>query len=43
LTPGDTVLRGIPKAMADRIREVILEITPDQPHCRIQFEEVDER
>jgi len=42
LTPGDTVLRGIPKAMADRIREVILEITPDHRIARIQFEEVDE-
>src|ERR1700730_8720902 len=28
-TPGNIVLRGVPKAMSDRIREVILEITPD--------------
>jgi outer membrane lipoprotein-sorting protein len=28
--------------MADRIREVILEITPDHRIARIQFEEVDE-
>ena len=42
LTPGNTVLRGVPKAMADRIREVILEITPDHRIARIQFEEADE-
>jgi outer membrane lipoprotein carrier protein len=42
LTAGNTVLRGVPKAMADRIREVILEITPDHRIARIQFEEADE-
>jgi outer membrane lipoprotein-sorting protein len=42
LTPGNIVLRGVPKAMADRIREVILEITPDRRIARIQFEEADE-
>ncbi len=42
LTPGNTVLRGVPKAMADRIREVILEITSDHRIARIQFEEADE-
>ena len=42
LTPGNTVLRGIPKAMADRVREVILEITADHRIVRIQFEEADE-
>jgi outer membrane lipoprotein carrier protein len=42
LTPGNTVLRGVPKAMADRISQVILEITPDFHIARIQFEEVDE-
>jgi outer membrane lipoprotein carrier protein len=42
LTPGNTVLRGVPKAMADRIREVILEITSDYRIARIQFEEADE-
>jgi len=41
-TSGDTVLRGVPKAMADRVREVILEITPDYHISRIQFEEADE-
>jgi outer membrane lipoprotein carrier protein len=42
LTPGNVVLRGVPKAMADRISEVVLEITPDYRIARIQFEEVDE-
>ncbi len=42
VTPGNIVLRGVPKTMADRIREVILEITPDHRIARIQFEEADE-
>lgn len=42
LTPGNTVLRGVPKGMADRVNEVVLEITPDYRIARIQFEEVDE-
>jgi outer membrane lipoprotein carrier protein len=42
LTPGNIVLRGVPKAMSDRIREVILEITPDHRIARIQFEEADD-
>lgn len=42
LTPGNTVLRGVPKGMADRINEVVLEITPDYRIARIQFEEGDE-
>ena len=42
LTPGNMVLRGLPRAMADRIREVILEVTPDHRIARIQFEEGDE-
>ena len=42
LTPGNTVLRGVPKGMADRINEVMLEITPDYRIARIQFEEADE-
>jgi outer membrane lipoprotein carrier protein len=42
LTPGNTVLRGVPKSMADRIDQVILEITPDYRITRIQFEEADE-
>ncbi len=42
VTPGNTVLRGVPKGMEDRIREVILEITPDYKIARIQFEEADD-
>ena len=42
LTPGNTVLRGVPKAMADRINEVVLEVTPDYRIARIQFQQVDD-
>jgi len=42
VTPGNMVLRGVPKGMEDRIREVILEITPDYKIARIQFEEADD-
>jgi outer membrane lipoprotein carrier protein len=42
LTPGNTVLRGVPKAMGDRINQVILEVTPDYRIARIQFEEADD-
>jgi outer membrane lipoprotein carrier protein len=42
LTPGNTVLRGVPRGMADRIHEVVLEITADYHIVRIQFEEADE-
>jgi outer membrane lipoprotein carrier protein len=42
VTPGNMVLRGVPKALADRIHEVLVEITPDQRITRIQFEEADE-
>src|SRR6266403_3647045 len=41
-TAGNVVLRGVPKAMADRLNEVVLEITPDYHIARIQFEEADE-
>jgi outer membrane lipoprotein carrier protein len=41
LAPGDTVLRGVPKAMADRVSQVILEITPENRISRIIIEEVD--
>jgi outer membrane lipoprotein carrier protein len=42
LTAGNTVLRGVPRAMADRINQVVLEITPDYRIARIQFEEADD-
>jgi outer membrane lipoprotein carrier protein len=42
VTPGNTMLRGVPKGMADRVNQVVLEITPDYHIARIQFEEADE-
>lgn len=38
---GNVVLRGVPKALADRVRQVLLEITPDRRIARIVIEEVD--
>ncbi len=38
---GDTMLRGVPEAMADRIGEILLEITPDHQIVRIVIQEVD--
>jgi outer membrane lipoprotein carrier protein len=39
--PGDVVLRGVPKAMADRIASVLLEVTPEGEIRRIVVNEVD--
>jgi outer membrane lipoprotein-sorting protein len=41
MTPGNVVLRGVPKSMADRISEVLLEITPEDRIARIEIQEVD--
>jgi outer membrane lipoprotein carrier protein len=41
LTPGDVVLRGVPKGMADRVSQVLLEITPGNWISRISIQEVD--
>jgi outer membrane lipoprotein carrier protein len=41
LQPGDAVLRGVPKSMADRISEVVLEISPAHQIVRIRILEVD--
>jgi outer membrane lipoprotein carrier protein len=38
---GDTVLRGIPKTMVDRVSQVILEVTPGNWFRRIVVVEVD--
>ena len=38
---GDTMLRGIPKSMTDRVSQVILEVAPDHWFRRIVVEEVD--
>ena len=39
--PGNVVLRGIPRALADRVSEVMLEITPGSQIARIQIEQAD--
>jgi outer membrane lipoprotein carrier protein len=41
-TPGNVVIRGVPNAMADRVSEVIVEITPDDRIARILINGVDE-
>ena len=41
LEPGDVVLRGIPKALAGRVNQVMLEVTTDGRIVRIIAEEVD--
>lgn len=38
---GDLVLRGVPKSMADRVSQVLLEITPDGHIRRITIDELD--
>ena len=39
--PGDTVLRGSPKGMEDRVSLVILEVSPQGRIDRIEIEEID--
>src|SRR5580698_8532014 len=41
LAAGDVVLRGVPSALADRISEILLEVTPEHWISRILIEEVD--
>jgi len=38
---GDVVLRGVPKSMADRVSQVVLEVTSEHWFRRIVIEEVD--
>jgi outer membrane lipoprotein carrier protein len=38
---GNLVLRGVPQALADRVSEILLEITPDHQIARIVIQEVD--
>ena len=40
-TPGDIVLRGVPKAMQERVSQTLLEVTPDGLITRIVVEELD--
>jgi outer membrane lipoprotein carrier protein len=41
LSSGNTVLRGVPTALADRVGEIILEITPDGRIVRLVMQGVD--
>jgi len=41
LARGDVVLRGVPEAMADRVSEILLEVTPAHQIVRIVIDEVD--
>lgn len=41
LDSGNVVLRGVPKSMADRVNQVLLEISPDSRLRRIVIEEND--
>jgi outer membrane lipoprotein carrier protein len=41
LAAGNVVLRGVPQALADRVSEILLEITPDHRIARIVIQEVD--
>jgi outer membrane lipoprotein carrier protein len=38
---GDVMLRGVPSALADRVSEVVLEISPDNQIVRIALQDVD--
>jgi outer membrane lipoprotein carrier protein len=39
--PGNLVLRGVPRALGDRVSQVLLEIDPQRRIVRIQVDEVD--
>ncbi|MGH9498217.1 MAG: outer membrane lipoprotein chaperone LolA [Terriglobales bacterium] len=41
LTAGDVVLRGVPRTMADRVSQVLIEVTPSNWIDRIILEETD--
>jgi outer membrane lipoprotein carrier protein len=41
VTPGGVVLRGVPQALADRVSEILLEVTPEHRIARIVINEVD--
>jgi hypothetical protein len=41
ITAGDVVLRGVPLALAERVREILLEITSEHRIMRILINEVD--
>ena len=41
LAAGNVVLRGVPQALADRVSEILLEVTPDHQISRIVIQDVD--
>jgi outer membrane lipoprotein carrier protein len=41
LTAGDVVLRGVPRALADRVSEIQVEINPEHQIVRIVIDDVD--
>jgi outer membrane lipoprotein carrier protein len=41
LGSGDVVLRGVPKGLEDQIREIVLEVTPENRIARMIMQEVD--
>src|SRR5258708_199187 len=41
LQPANIVLRGVPQALADRVSEILLEVTPDHQIARIVIQDVD--
>ena len=41
MAAGNMVLRGVPQGLADRVSEIVLEVTPDHQITRIVIQEVD--
>jgi len=41
MAAGNVVLRGVPQRLADRINEIVVEVTPDHQIARIVIQEVD--
>ena len=41
MTAGDVLLRGVPRVLAERVSEILLEVTPEHRIVRIVINEVD--
>jgi outer membrane lipoprotein carrier protein len=41
MDPGNVVLRGVPRAMADRVNQILLEVTPQNRIARIQIDDAE--
>jgi len=41
MAAGNVVLRGVPEALADRVSEILLEVTPEHQIARIVIQDVD--